>query len=281
MGGRRYRAAIDAVLCLLHDVDQANNNKILSVLFFDVKGAFDHVSKLCLIDTMRRLYPPPSVISWTDSFLSDRQSGLAFDSERESPQPVNTGIPQGSSISPILFLIYLRFLFTTIQQKHPETATPSYIDDVACLVIGESEEQNCQKLEDITKTAFEWGGNNAVTFDDPKTELIHFHRQRHTGTEQCPVTLSNGTGIRPSPVVRWLGVYFDRKLSFKTHLDIKIASASRALQLTTMLKTSEWGLSPQHLRQLYTSYVAPILDFGAEAWWRGQKGYVDKLQKFL
>ena len=48
-----------------------------------------------------------------------------------------------------------------------------------------------------------------------------------------------------------------------------------------MLKTSEWGLSPQHLRQLYTSYVAPILDFGAEAWWRGQKGYVDKLQKFL
>jgi len=176
MGGRRYRAAIDAVLCLLHDITQANNqNKILSILFFDVKGAFDHVSKTRLLDTMRRLYLHPSVIKWTDSFLSDRQIGLAFDGERETLQPVNTGIPQGSPISPILFLIYLRFLFTTIHQRHPDTATPSYIDDVACLVAGDSEEENCGRLEAIARTAFDWGDRNAVAFDDPKTELIHFH----------------------------------------------------------------------------------------------------------
>jgi hypothetical protein len=89
---------------------------------------------------------------------------------------------------------------------------------------------------------------------------------------QCSVTLPNGTIIKPSTVVRWLGVFFDRKLSFKAHVDKKIASASRALQMTSRLKTSEWGLSSQHLRQLYTSCVLPILDFGAEAWWRGQKG---------
>ena len=46
MRGRRYREAIDAVLCLLHDITKANNNKhILSILFFDVKGTYDHVSK--------------------------------------------------------------------------------------------------------------------------------------------------------------------------------------------------------------------------------------------
>ena len=146
MGGRRYRAAIDAVLCLLHDITKANNNKhILSILFFDVKGAFDHVSKARLLDTMRRLYLDPAVIRWTDTFLSDRQIGLAFDGEREHLKPVSTGIPQGSPISPILFLIYLRFLFTTIQNKHPDTTTPSYIDDVACLVVGRSEEENCRK----------------------------------------------------------------------------------------------------------------------------------------
>jgi ribonuclease HI len=278
MGGRRYRAAIDAVLCLLHDITNANNRKkILSTLFFDVKGAFDHVSKSRLLDTMQRLHLHPAVIRWTDTFLSDRQIGLAFDGESEDLQPVNTGIPQGSPISPILFLIYLRFLFTTIQQRHPDTTTPSYIDDVACLVVGDSEEENCRKLEDIARTAFEWGDNNAVAFDDPKTELIHFHRQRHS--PQCSVTLPNGTIIKPSPVVRWLGVFFDRKLSFKAHVDKKTASASRALQMTSRLKTSEWGLSSQHLRQLYTSCVLPILDFGAEAWWRGQKGYTNKLQK--
>ena len=142
---------------------------------------------------------------------------------------------------------------------------------------GDTEEENCRELEAIASTAFEWGDNNAVVFDDPKTELIHFHRQRQT--PECPVILPNGTVIKPSPVVRWLGVFFDRKLSFRAHVDRKVASASRALQMIGRLKTSEWGLGSQHLRQLYTSCVTPILDYGAEAWGRGQKGYIDKLQR--
>ena len=114
--------------------------------------------------------------------------------------------------------------------------------------------------------------------------LTTLRQNSYTSTEkpqtpQCPVTLPNGTIIHPSPVVRWLGVFFDRKLSFKAHVDKKITSATRALQMTSRLKTSEWGLSSQHLRQLYTSCVLPILDFGAEAWWRGQKGYIDKMQR--
>ena len=82
------------------------------------------------------------------------------------------------------------------------------------------------------------------------------------------MTLPNGTTIKPSTVVRWLGVYFDRKLSFKAHVDKKIASASKALQMASRLKTSEWGLSSQHFRQLYTTCILPILDYGAEAWFR-------------
>ena len=108
MGGRKYHAAIDAVLCLLHHITQANNNKkIRSILFFDVKGACDHVSKARLLDTMQSPHLHPAVLRWTDIFLAGRQIGLAFDGERENLQPVNTGIPQGSPISPILFLISL------------------------------------------------------------------------------------------------------------------------------------------------------------------------------
>ena len=108
MGGRRYRATIDAVLCLLHDITKANNNKkILSILFFDVKGAFDDVSKTRLLDIMQHLHLNPAVIRLTDTFLSNRQIGLTFDGVREDLQPVNTGIPKGTPISPILFLIYL------------------------------------------------------------------------------------------------------------------------------------------------------------------------------
>ena len=116
-----------------------------------------------------------------------------------------------------------------------------------------------------------------MAFDDPKTELLHFHRRRHS--PQCTVTHPNGVIIKASTVIRWLGVFFDRKLSFKAYVDKKSASPSRALQMASRLKTSEWGLSSQHFRQLYTTCVLPIIDFGVEAWFRGQKGYmIDKLQ---
>ena len=147
---------------------------------------------------------------------------------------------------------------------------------MTCLVVGDSEDENCKHLEAVARTAFEWGDRHVVAFDVPKTKLVHFHRRRHC--PKCTVTLPNGTMIKSSTVVYWLRVFFDRKLSFKAHVDKKIASASRALQMASRLKTSEWGLCSQHFRQLYTTCVLPIRDFGAEAWFRGQKGYIDMLQ---
>ena len=94
------------------------------------------------------------------------------------------------------------FLFTTIQNKQPDNATPSYIDDVACLVVGRSEEENCRKLEAVARTAYEWEDNNAVAFDDLKTELIHFHQKRHS--PQCLVTLPNGIRDNHPPKIRFL-----------------------------------------------------------------------------
>ena len=147
---------------------------------------------------------------------------------------------------------------------------------MAGLVIGDSEVKNCKHLESVARTAYDLGDRNAVVFNDPKTKLMHFHRRRHS--PECTVTLPNGTIIKPSTVLRWLGVFFDRKLIFKANVDKKIASASRVLQMASRLKTSERGLSSQHFRQLYTTCVLPMLDFGAETWFRGQKGYINKLQ---
>jgi len=80
MGGRPGRSAVGAVMTLVHDVQQAKcNGKVLSALFVDVKGAFDHVFRIQLLLVLQFLGFPQAVLSWTDIFLSDRQLGLAFD----------------------------------------------------------------------------------------------------------------------------------------------------------------------------------------------------------
>jgi len=76
----------------------------------------------------------------------------------------------------MLFLIYIRFLFTKINNKHTQLKLSSYIDDVAISVEGKTAKENSKELKLVTKTAFQWAEDNAVTFDDSKSELIHFQR---------------------------------------------------------------------------------------------------------
>ena len=169
-------------------------------------------------------------------FLTNKSIVLIFDDKRNQSQSVNSGIPQGLSISSMLFLIYIRFLFTKINNKHTQLKLSSYIDNVAIVVKGKTAEENSKTLKLVTKTAFQWAEDNAVTFDDSKTELIHFQKENKS---KSTVTLSNNTIIQPFKTVRWLGIWFDTKMSFKTHVQKKIASATRTLHLLHRLMNSE------------------------------------------
>jgi hypothetical protein len=165
---------------------------------------------------MQEMGIPQQLITWTDHFMTGRQIALAFDGEEEKLKPVETGIPQGSPTSPILFIIYLQPLFTQLEKSGLPIRTPSYMDDVAITTSSKSFQANIRTLESAAAIAFEWAINNAVTFDDAKSELIHFHRQRTT-TDQTSqqLQLPHGTKVQPKPTLRWLGVWLDSKLSFK------------------------------------------------------------------
>jgi hypothetical protein len=149
--------------------------------------------------------------------------------------------------------------------------TPSYIDDVALVVKGKTKAENARRLEKAASIAFEWADNNAVLFDDSKTELLHFHTKRDgTTKDDEQVTLPNQTTVSPgtkgvsTEVVRWIGVWFDRKLTFSHHVKMKEASGKRAIGALARLANTEAGLSPQAMRQLYMACVVPVCDFGAE-----------------
>ena len=139
IGGRQQRSAVDAAMALAHEVDEARHEKeSVSIVLMDVRGAFDNVSKPQLIQTLTELGLPPPITSWVTHFLSNQQTALAFDGAREKLGPVQTGIPQGSPASPILFLLYIRPLFDKLHTHLPTLWTPSYIDDVAIVVRGKN-----------------------------------------------------------------------------------------------------------------------------------------------
>ena len=107
--------------------------------------------------------------------MSNRFISLAFDGQKEDLKPVEIGIPQGSPTSPILFLLYLTPLFKEMKLKHLSIYIPSYVDDIVLVSSNKTMEINITELEKAAATAFNWADNNAIAFDDIKSELIHFN----------------------------------------------------------------------------------------------------------
>src|SRR5262249_23044105 len=100
-------------LTLLRDVDVMRKYSLCtSLLTFDVQGAFDYVNHGCLLCRLWDMGLPPQVIRWVASFISNCKTSICLDGVRAPMKQVSTGVPQGSPVSPILFLLFSSRLFT-------------------------------------------------------------------------------------------------------------------------------------------------------------------------
>jgi ribonuclease HI len=270
-GALPLRSAIDLTTCLLHDAEQAlNQRQTATLLTFDVKGAFDGVLPGRLVHRLRAQGWPDNLARWVASFVTGRVVQIRIDGEIGPITEILCGLPQGSPVSPILFMLYLAPLFRLRSPK----ARFGYADDAAILAISPSLEANCQSLSNSLQEALDWGAMEGITFAPDKYELIHFSRRRtdqdpsHTPSVVAgPVTVSENTS---RPYLRWLGVLFDKKLSFKYHVGEITSKALIVANALRGLSNTVRGIKPYLMRQAVIACVLRKAYFGAETWWPGR-----------
>lgn len=112
--------------------------EISSSIFMDVKGAFDHVSKTQLVARMLELEIDGDLICWKKSFLTNRKIQHVIDGYKNPENDVETGIPQGSPVSPVLFLIYISGVFEQVEKELPEIVSLSFLNDLGFIALGTS-----------------------------------------------------------------------------------------------------------------------------------------------
>src|SRR5437762_11945031 len=174
MSSRKQISAIDAVMSLIHDIQLAKNEKnITSVLFINVKEVYNHVSCNQLLKICKNLDLSRSLCSWIECFMNNRYVQLAFDENKQERTRVEIEISQESLISSILFLIYIRDIFSEINSM--QIRSSSYVDDIELVASSETIEENCLMLENAAEKLLQLQNQNNIQFDMKKIELIHFH----------------------------------------------------------------------------------------------------------
>lgn len=129
--------------------------KLAAALFMDVKETFDHVSKIQLLTRMTKLGIDGNLMRWTNSFLTNRKIQLIVDGHDNDKKDIEIGIPQGSPVSPILFLIYISGVFDEVTKNNPLVTSLSFIDDLMFIASGSLVKEVAESLEKVAKTVLE------------------------------------------------------------------------------------------------------------------------------
>jgi exonuclease III len=297
-GGRKGQGTENALHAALEAIHSGwKNGKVVSALLLDISGAFDNVSHDRLLHNLRARRIPQAYVTWLGSFLRGRTTSLVLPEYTMPTRRVETGIPQGSPLSPILYIFYNAGL---MGRGAPEWGTDNigYIDDTTMLATGDSEQANCLRLrEHYRRGCLRWAATHASRFEPSKFQLIHFHPQgrraqglsargQGASTEQGePLDLGDGQVIQPSTTARLLGVILDQHLTFEAHLKHVDSAATRRLQAISALGGSKWGLRLQELRHVYTACITPIMLYAASVWYappvRGRKRLHSQQTKVL
>ena len=235
-----------------------------SAILIDIQGAFDNVNSNLLVDTMEEMKLPKAMIKWTYEFISQRKASLLMDQYKGPIKEISTGVPQGSPISPLLFMIYTTPMYSAIKEWG---GTPSgFIDDVTITVQGKIEE-NTQKLSDILKKCCEWATSRMTKIDlGDKLGFIHFTKKNYSKHENAQLVLPTGERREPQSEVKLLGITLDHKLDLKKHILNKVNKGRQAIGAIWRLGGTLHGMRGVAVRSLYVACVRPIVEYGIEVW---------------
>ena len=135
--------------------------------------------------------------------MNNRFLQLAFDDNKQEKRAVKINISQKSSVLLILFLIYIRNIFSDINIM--QIRSSSYVDDISLSFASESIENNCRTLEIAAEKLLQLQNQNNIQFDMKKIELIHFHSKRITNYQDHSVQIRNNQ-VESKDIIKWLDI---------------------------------------------------------------------------
>ena len=269
-GFRAKHSTNHALFSLTEMIREAlDNSNFACGIFIDLQKAFDTVDHHILLNKLDHYGIRGLANNWFKSYLSNRQQFVSINGFNSKKQTMKYGVPQGSVLGPLLFLIYINDLHKAIKFS----SVHHFADDTNLLVVGKNLLDIQKQINLDTRSLCKWLKANKISLNASKTELIIFRDPRKKCTHEIKVKI-DGKKLTPSRSVKYLGIFIDCHFNWKVHQTELSSKLSRAIG---MLSKIRHFVNHETLRMVYYGIFSSILMYGSQIW--GQhNSVVKKLQ---
>ena len=232
-----------------------DNSANADVIYLDFSKAFDKVDHEILLNKVKAVGITGNIHQWLRSFLSNRKQYVLVDNQKSEPEQVLSGVPQGTVLGPVLFILYINDIVKVIKHSY----CMIFADDSKLVKMIESLEDR-DLLEEDLQSVIEWAAANKMELNRLKFQLLSHGKIDNL---KAPYRIDDQINLEKSEDVKDLGVTLSENSTFTTHINNIISSAKRFASWT--LRTFK-SRSKEVVLLLYKTYVRPRLEYSCAVW---------------
>ena len=258
-GFRKGKSTIDAFVSLTEHIYNCLNQKEHCIgIFIDLKKAFDTVNHTILLGKLERYGIRGLPLQWIASYLSDRRQYVTINGQCSAPKNVNVGVPQGSIIGPLLFLLYINDL----PNVSSSLWSILYADDTSFLAGNHDFADLIENINSELPKLHEWTLASGLSLSLDKTYTMLFTNREFVMEDMNNIYINN-VAIEWKSYENFLGLMVDEKLKFKNHIQYVCNKVSKTVGILYKIKHY---VPRKILLNLYYSLAYPYFLYANLLW---------------
>ena len=268
-GFRTDYSTEQAIFSLINNVLEAIDKKqIAGGIFCDLQKAFDSVNHDILLNKIQFYGIRGKMGKLIQSYITDRYQKVTCKDHSSAWKKIQVGVPQGSVLGPLLFLLYINDLPSVIEKNNNTVVL--YADDTSVIITEPSPTSFKLHLNSLIDDINTWFKCNMLTLNLDKTQYLEFTPIKNLNKKGTIVCKNNYT-LNTVESTKFLGLTIDETLSWQPHIEILI---KRMCSASYALRSLKYFLQTETLKMIYFAHVHSLMSYGIMFW-----GYSSKATK--
>lgn len=257
-----FRKKHSTELALIHLINKVatsiDENKLTAGVFLDLSKAFDTISHEILFYKLEHYGFRGIALSWIKSYFKNRKHFVQFGKIKSSEAITRCGVPQGSILGPLFFILYINDIPNSVRSVE----LLLFADDTSIYYSHNDPNVLARVMNDALQNVDQWMRANKLSINTDKTNYVIFKSRQKKITSDISLTFE-GISLARKQQVKFLGIYLDENLSWKSHINHVCKKISKSIGI---IFRARLHLSPETKLLLYYTLIYPYLNYCNIIW---------------